>query len=96
MRSRYSAYANGFTDYIIATTHHSKRKIDEKSWRHDIAQFSQHTHFEGLTITEFVDGATEAFVTFTAHLTQNGNNVSFTERSRFLKEGPQWFYVDRA
>ncbi|ADI37740.1 hypothetical protein wcw_0367 [Waddlia chondrophila WSU 86-1044] len=35
----------------------------------------------------------EAFVTFKATLSQNGQDISFTEKSRFLKKNNQWLYA---
>ncbi len=86
MRSRYSAYALSLAEYIIATA-----KVPPKS-KKEILEFSEHTHFDNLTILEFIDGEKEAYVTFKAHLTQSGKDVSFTEKSSFIKEGGKWFY----
>jgi SEC-C motif-containing protein len=94
MRSRYSAYALGLADYIIVTTHKNNPSYtkDLKSWKKGILEFSQNTLFEGLKIVEFIDGENEAFVIFTAYLKQGDNDVSFTEKSRFLKVGDRWLY----
>lgn len=95
MRSRYAAYARHLPDYIIATTHPANPAYmtDITQWKHDILAFSKATRFLGLTIHTFLDGPEEAFVLFTAHLQQNGVDTSFTEKSRFLKEGERWLYV---
>ncbi|HSW86593.1 MAG TPA: YchJ family metal-binding protein [Rhabdochlamydiaceae bacterium] len=94
MRSRYSAYALHLADYIIKTTHPSNSGFssDIKEWKKDILQFSQTTQFNGLKISEFTDGDSSAYVTFTAYLSQGNQDVSFTERSSFVKEGDKWFY----
>ncbi len=96
MRSRYAAYALGLVDYIIATTHpkNSHYLEDHTKWKEEILRFSQATHFEGLTIHEFVDDAQTAYVTFTAILKQKGNDASFTEKSRFEKVDGRWLYRD--
>lgn len=96
MRSRYSAYVLHNAAYIMATTHHDNRqhRDDKALWAKDIDTFSENTSFVGLEILEFVDGEDTAFVTFKAHLKQRGNDASFTERSRFMKEYGRWLYVD--
>lgn len=95
MRSRYSAYALGLAVYIIKTTHKDNPQylLDTKLWIQSILQFSKNTSFVGLDILEFIDGETEAYVTFVAHLKQGTKDTSFQEKSRFLKEGQQWKYV---
>jgi SEC-C motif-containing protein len=95
MRSRYCAYALNLADYIMATTHpeNPRYQADKPAWKKSLQQFSKNTLFDGLTILEFIDGDTEAFVTFRAHLRQHGQDASFTEKSRFLKEGPRWLYA---
>jgi len=90
MRSRYSAYALGECRYIIKTTHESTRDEDIKS----IKTFSKNTTFQNLKIIEFIDGEKEAYVTFRATLLSDGNDSSFSEKSRFLKKNDRWYYVD--
>lgn len=94
MRSRYAAYALGLADYIITTTHpkNPARKASLPLWRRELLAFSRGTKFKGLSILEFSDGESEAFVSFTAYLEQAGKDASFSERSRFLKEKGKWLY----
>lgn len=96
MRSRYSAYALGLTDYLIETTHPKSPHLvaDKKQWFNQIQAFSKQVKFEGLEILETKNGDSEAFVTFVAHLSKDGTDLTFTERSRFLKQGHAWKYVD--
>src|SRR3954471_18832380 len=79
MKSRYSAYAVGDAEYIINTTHPRCPEYDgdRRRWVESIARFSRETEFEGLTILAFVEGATQASVTFRAQLRQGGADVSF-------------------
>lgn len=98
MRSRYSAYACGLVDYIVATTDPLgplyKTGLEEASWRTGIADFSRGCRFTGLKIHDFVDGE-PAYVTFTAYLRQlNGEDASFTEKSRFFRRDGRWLYSD--
>lgn len=96
MKSRFSAFAFLRSDYIIKTTHQKNCdfSLDTLSWRDDIEKFSKNTNFEKLEILDFIDGEIESFVTFKATLSQNKNDVSFIEKSRFLKENNIWLYVD--
>jgi SEC-C motif domain protein len=91
MRSRYSAYALGKSDYIMRTTHTESppRSLNIEAWSASLDAFSWHTRFEGLTII-----ATDAnTVTFHATLSQDGRDASFTEHSIFRQEDGQWRYV---
>jgi len=90
MRSRYSAFALGAADYIMATTHpnNSDYTDDKEIWRKSILNFSNNTRFLGLKITEFIDGSEEAFVTFEALL----DGGILREKSRFLKKEGKWLY----
>ena len=88
MRSRYSAYALHQVDYIIRTTHR-----DNPQNRQAIIQFCQNTEFEKLVILDFVNGIERAEVEFIAFLKQNKRPFQLRERSLFIKEGPQWLYL---
>ena len=90
MRSRYSAFALGLADYIMATTHpnHPDFTDNKASWKQSILEFSDNTCFVGLKITEFMDGDDEAFVTFEALL----DNGILKEKSHFLKVEGKWLY----
>ena len=96
MKSRYCAYAIEKSEYIISTTHQKNRDFntDTKVWNNDILDYSRNTKFEKLEILEFIDGQTESFVTFKANITQNKQDVSFIEKSRFVKENGKWQYID--
>ncbi len=95
MRSRFSAYARGLVDYILVTTdpagpHYGS---DEAAWRAQVQQFCDGTRFDGLRILEAPEPSDdEGFVTFRAELAQAGEDVSFTERSRFLLTDGCWRY----
>jgi len=90
MRSRYSAYTFGLSDYIIDTTHpdHPQFLKDRDVWKRDIDRFSKITTFEKLEILD----SSDATVTFRAHLTQGGKDASFTEKSLFEKVNGRWLY----
>ncbi len=96
MKSRFSAFCVSNSNYIISTTHENNPDftLDLKSWTNDILDFSKNTKFEKLEILEFLEDEKESFVTFKATLFQDKNDISFIEKSRFLKVKDKWFYVD--
>jgi SEC-C motif-containing protein len=90
MRSRYSAYALGLADYIIKTTHPQN---EQPLSRETIQQFSASTQFKNLEILKIEEGPKTSTVTFKASLMNNGQDISFTEKSLFEKIGDQWLYL---
>ncbi len=98
MRSRYSAYALGKTDYILHTTHpdHPDQKIPIEQKRRDIEAFSKGTQFIDLKIMEFKEEGGRATVTFYAQLEQKGVDASFQEKSLFALDQGKWKYLSGA
>ena len=96
LKSRFSAFAVLIADYIIFTTHENNSDYisDLKSWNQDIMNFSKNTRFERLEILDFIEGEVESFVTFKATLFQDNTDISFIEKSRFLKVEDKWLYID--
>jgi len=90
MRSRYCAYATKEYKYILTTTHKSTRDDNMEN----IKLFSNNTKFHNLNIIDFIDGETEAFVTFHVTIFTDNKDTSFSEKSRFIKEENRWYYVD--
>lgn len=90
MRSRYSAFALGLPEYIIRTTHPDNPDYteDKEKWSQSIHAFSRSREFKGLSILEFIDGESVAYVTFKAVFADG----SFTEKSRFFKVAGVWLY----
>lgn len=90
MRSRYSAYALGLIEYIMATTHPNNpdAAIALSDWQNSIAEFSKDTQFIGLNILEFIDGEDESYVAFEARF----DHGTMKEKSRFLKINGKWLY----
>lgn len=96
MRSRYSAYARGIASYIMSTTHPSSPWYlkDRRTWLNQIRQFCAELSFNKLEILNSSLGDKESFVTFVAHLSRGAQDLTFTEKSRFLKEGNAWLYIE--
>jgi len=94
MRSRYTAYKKKLVDYLLDTTdpHGPMYPHNIGRWRKDVEQFCQYTSFDKLEVHHAMQEGDEGEVFFTAHLTQNGEDASFTERSAFVNKGGRWFY----
>lgn len=88
MRSRYSAFATGAADYLVNTTHISKRRLHNKK---DILDWSQANKWLKLEVL----ASTETTVTFKAYyLDENLKAQVHYEHSTFKLENGKWFYVD--
>lgn len=87
MRSRYSAYVLGLSDYLLATWHASTRPPD--------LAFEPGLRWLGLQIRHQArTGPHTAVVEFVARSKLGGRAHRLHETSRFVHEGGQWFYVD--
>ena len=89
MRSRYSAFALGKTQYLLETWLPGSCP---GSLEPDPAQ-----RWIGLKIVEETAGDTdrdEDFVTFVARYKIGGKAFRLKERSRFMRVGHQWYYAD--
>lgn len=92
MRSRYSAYSLGLSDHVQRTWHRSTRPETL-----DLLEDMQHGQWIGLSVRSHLQtDDTHAEVEFVARYKPKGGGPAqrMHERSRFVKEGGQWFYVD--
>lgn len=90
MRSRYSAYILGKSDYIHETWHTDTRP-EKLELRND------KTKWTGLTIisTEFAtETNANGIVEFIARYKRNGKAGKLHERSRFFTKNGRWYYVN--
>lgn len=94
MRSRFSAFACNLSDYIVQTTHPASPQYceDKFSWKREISHFSKNTTFHRLKILDFKENQSTASVTFTAYISQDGHDMTFTEQSFFEKWNQRWLY----
>ncbi len=92
MRSRYSAYVIGDADYLHATWHADTRP-DELGLDMPGAP---RTTWLGLSVKDHkVTGPDTAEVEFVARYRIGGGSaVRMHERSRFVRIGDRWYYVD--
>lgn len=89
MRSRFSAFALGHADYLLATWHRDTRPRrleldDDIVWRR-------------LQIVDTDAGGRDddnGVVEFRAQYELRGTRGLLHERSRFLRSGGRWLYVD--
>ncbi len=88
MRSRYSAFTTGAADYLVATTHISKRKFHKKA---EILEWSKSNHWIKLEVLT----STETTVTFKAYYLDSELKAQIhQEHSTFIFENNSWYYVD--
>lgn len=94
MRSRYTAFALGAVDYLVATTAPEQRHPDDARL---IAEQIRVTTWTGLKIVSTRNGGREdttGTVEFIAYFDSEGQSASLREKSRFRKDNGHWFYVD--
>ncbi|EHG8280781.1 YchJ family protein [Klebsiella oxytoca] len=93
MRSRYSAFVMQDADYLIKTWHPS---CQAQQFRADLENGFKQTQWLGLTVFAADEGRSpdEGYVSFIARFTDNNRSGAIIERSRFLKENGQWYYID--
>jgi len=88
MRSRYSAYATQAVDYLMETTHVSKRKYHSKE---DILIWSKSNQWIKLEILN----SSENTVEFKAYYIDSDLKAQVHhEKSTFKNDNGLWFYVD--
>jgi SEC-C motif domain protein len=88
MRSRYSAFVLGLSDYLLATWHPSTRPAtlepDDASLRWLGLDVRRHER----------EDEDHASVEFVARCKQGARATRLHELSRFVREQGRWFYVD--
>ena len=93
MRSRYSAFALGLTDYLLATWHISTRPVELLP--------DPHTQWKGLSIVkkmpDFQKAPSQAdigYIHFRAYFKECARWHRLEENSRFVFEQCRWWYID--
>jgi SEC-C motif-containing protein len=88
MRSRYSAYVLGLTDYLLATWHATTRPAS-------LTPNEPGLKWLGLEVKRHLpQDADHAQVEFVARSKLGGRAHRLHETSRFVREGGRWYYVD--
>ncbi len=89
MRSRYSAFALGLRDWLLATWHPSTRPASLTPDEQPAPKWI------GLQVLRHeATGADSAIVEFVARCRVGGRASRLHETSRFVREDGHWFYVD--
>ena len=89
MRSRYTAYALGREEYLLATWSQNTRPASLG------LESKQHGKWLRLEVKRHEQSAPDhAMVEFVARYKVDGRAHRLHEISRFVREGGQWFYVD--
>jgi len=85
MRSRYSAYAVGLIDYLLATWHPStapgELELSPVKWI-------------GLEVLHAQESGDAGVVEFVARCRVNGRAQRMHETSRFVRAEGRWYYID--
>ncbi len=90
--SRYCAFVMQDADYLIKTWHPS---CGAAALRAELIAGFAHTEWLGLAVFEHISSTDNiGFVSFVARFTEGGKTGAIIERSRFLKENGQWYYID--
>ena len=85
MRSRYSAYVLGLTDYLLATWHPSTRP--------DTLELSP-VKWLGLEVRHTQATGDAGVVEFVARCREGGRAQRLHETSRFVQQLGRWYYLD--
>lgn len=85
MRSRYSAYALGLADYLLATWHGSSAPGDL-----ELAPVK----WLGLEVRHARMDGDAGVVEFVARCRVDGKGQRMHEISRFVREQGRWYYID--
>lgn len=96
MRSRFSAFALGEYAHLIRTLHpeNSDRALPEDVLLATIQRACRDYKYTGLTVLETSAEGDHATVLFRAKVFQHGVDLSFSERSRFVRVDGAWLYKD--
>ena len=96
MKSRYSAYVIKDVKYIINTTdvNNPDFTLETISWANDIEEFCTNSEFRSLDILEYIEDDNISYVKFYVNLYIQGQDQSFTEKSKFVKINNIWLYVN--
>ena len=85
MRSRYSAYALGLIDYLLATWHASTSPGELELYP---------TQWLGLEVRHAAATQDAGVVEFVARYRVDGRAHRLHETSRFVREAGAWYYID--
>lgn len=91
MRSRYSAFCSGNIEYLVHTHHPNYRSPEEAQL---LRQTIADTHWLGLNVLHHLHDGDKGEVEFIAYFGNANAPQQLHERSQFMREAGQWFYLD--
>lgn len=91
MRSRYSAFALKIPTYLKKTTDPQTTHLFDHALQEKWAAAAT---FTDLQILNAIENGNKATVEFKATYEVNGETLVHHEKSKFRKQGGQWFYRD--
>ncbi len=96
MRSRYCAFCVADTAWIWKTLHSScpDKARPEAEVRRELERACKRFKYRGLWILDHAAQGEQAKVLFQVKLWDTGKDRSFVERSKFVRDGEAWRYVD--
>lgn len=98
MRSRFSAFALDYPDYLWRTLHpaHPERARPREDVLRSFRRASRTMEYRGLAILDQApaDASGRARVLFLARVFDRTRAISFLERSEFLHDGTGWRYAN--
>jgi SEC-C motif-containing protein len=95
MRSRFVAFALGDGDYLWRTLHpdHADRAIPRDVWLATVRRETRDNRYLELTVLAASEDGDRATVAFLARIMRHARDVSFGERSLFLRTAEGWRYL---
>ncbi len=98
MRSRYTAFCNKDTHYLLATLAPEKQAGQEDRLKHELSQTMARTRWLGLKVVDRgIENPDRGWVEFIAFFEQDNTLGQLHERSVFVREGGDqggWYYLD--
>ncbi|MGC4090969.1 MAG: YchJ family protein [Polyangiaceae bacterium] len=94
MRSRYTAFATGKVDYIVATHDPERRSEVDEQGAADWSKNSEWLGFELISSEKGGPSDDAGVVEFVAKYKIKGVTLTHRERSIFRKAGDRWVFVD--
>ncbi len=95
MRSRYAAFALGLGPYLVQTLAegHADTGMAPGALALELSRVKDRRRFLGLTVHSSAEDGDVGEVHFSARVFEKGADISFSERSTFVREEGAWRYL---
>ncbi len=94
MRSRYTAFAVGMSDYLFNTTHPDHRQELSIELLNEQISMTTWNSLEIVDTEQGQEGDKEGQVSFIASFSSEEGDAQLHETSRFIRDNDHWYYVD--